>query len=291
VITSHDTFCKIGILLEIVCKNFCDRNDRRKLMKKISGIELFIIMAMGLACSANAAITITLVGDGTGYDITGDEALNHLSTGVTKTLDSDGDNAYGTLGVFAGTDGTGGGGAAFTTATHMRSTAWATFSAGANFSGISEDSGSWGYGEIDDPSEDIATDVSNINSAVFVGNSDISGTYVWGEFLTFTVNSDAPQRFRVGVIGNNGNGDWPAVGYRISSDGGSTYTTVSDLDGTGETASIVFFDVDLKGATSGTFSISGQRGSNSAQGPTMYGLTFDELPAAQSLSLIAITSK
>ena len=51
------------------------------------------MMSAGLiACSANAAIDISAVGDGTGYD---EPAMSGFrSTGVAKSFDVDGDDVY-----------------------------------------------------------------------------------------------------------------------------------------------------------------------------------------------------
>jgi hypothetical protein len=282
----------MGILFyEITCI-FCDRNDMRNPMKKISGIELFIIMAAGLVGSVNAAVTITRVGDGSGYDISGTEVANFRSTGTAKSYDVDGDNVYGTAGymVFGGAAASSGGWVLFGDATAYSNPSFVTtFGAGANFNAIAKYES---YALYDNPSEPIAASVADFGAtAIALGTANSPSTSVggWNAILTFMIDATAPSTFRVGLMGGNeGNTDgrWDPSGLRISFENGTEVdaTGLEVVSGTG----MVFFDISVTGGTSGTFYIDSQRRSTSG-GSSISGITFD-VKNVRSLSLIAITS-
>jgi YVTN family beta-propeller protein len=104
----------------------------------------------------------------------------------------------------------------------------------------------------------------------------------WSEILTFTITDETPQQFRIGLVAGTQSatdGRWDSTGFRITADGGSTYATVTGLEnnngaGTYGYPNWVFFDVDLEGATSGTFASEGQQ-RLATQGPSLTGVTFD----------------
>ena len=217
-------------------------------------------------------ISIALVGNGSGYDATNVRAFR--STGVAKQFDADGDDAYGTEGLFFFGDGMpnngGGNGFIYTKV----GAAWATFSSGANFVSVAE-GGTFSYALIDDPALPIAAAVTDwgIRSGIAVANT-VAGAGSWNEVVTFEIDATTPQRFRIGLMNSNADHvNWNSAGLRISADGG-TPVAVTGLPGTVGQANWVFFDINLNGRTSGTFSIEGQRRSAS-QGASLGGVTFD----------------
>jgi YVTN family beta-propeller protein len=239
-----------------------------------------------MACAANAAIEITVVGDGSGYDILGDgtatsEATAYRSTGVAKTFDVDGDNAYGTAGLLMFGDGaTALNGQTFSLHTQVDAD-WATFSAGANLGSVACDTT---QGPMDDPTAAISAAVADWAVIGFATGSDMGPVGSWSEILTFTISDETPQQFRIGLVSGTQSatdGRWDPSGFRVTADGGSTYATVTGLEnnngvGTYGYPNWVFFDVDLGGATSGTFSIGGQQ-RLVGQGPSLTGITFDNM--------------
>ncbi len=237
-----------------------------------------------VSISVSSMISITLAGDGTGYDES--NVVAWRSTNVDKLFDNDNDNVYGTEGLFfAGdaTDGNGGGGQGFDQQTQVGAD-WATFSAGADFASVAE-GGTFSYALIDDPTLATGPDVadwSTIRSSGFVASTP-AGAGSWSELLTFDINATTPSRFRIGLMGGNlNNENWNPLGLRLSVDG-STPVEVTNLSGMPVAqASWVFFDIDLNGKTSGTFSIESQRRADS-QGTSLGGVTFD-LPLVSSYS-------
>jgi predicted GH43/DUF377 family glycosyl hydrolase len=244
-------------------------------MKKISGIELFLIMAVGLVGSANAAITIELVDDGSGYDEPSMSGFR--STGVAKSFDIDGDNIYGTAGTFFFGQG---GNANINGQLFSRHTdnlpAWVNSpAAGTNFASVAEYDT---YSPIDDPTLTPTNDVADWARSA-VGLSTFGGVGAWSEIMTFTLDGTAPSAFRLGIMaGNEGSSDgrWDPTGLRLSVDGG-TAVAITDLPVVNSTTvGMVFFNITTDGSV-GTFSIEGQK-RLSGQGPSLAGLTFDVSP-------------
>ncbi|MDF7799601.1 Calx-beta domain-containing protein [Pontiellaceae bacterium B1224] len=235
----------------------------------------YAAFCMGLlACATEAAITITAVGDGVGYDITGTEVADYRSMGTAKSFDIDGDDAYGTAGyiIFGGAAVSGGGHELFGEATQFSSPSFVTaFSAGGNFVSISK---YLSYPKYDDPSEPIADSVADFGAtAVALANAGTTGS--WNELLTFTIDGSAPSGFRVGLMaGPEGNTDgrWDPTGLRISFEGGPAVeaTGLEIVSGTG----MVFFDVTVTDGTTGTFAIESQRRASNG-GSSISGVTFD----------------
>ncbi|WP_372846129.1 hypothetical protein [Pontiella sp.] len=250
-------------------------------MRKEIGTALMAIL--GMLSASHGAITIELVGDGSGYDENGVNAFR--STGVVKGFDVDADHAYGTEGLFFFGDGlpNDGGGNSFATHTQVGAS-WATFAQGADFTSVAE-GGTFSYAIIDDPSLPIAPDVDNWGIRSGGGVANVTpGAGTWQEIVTFTIDGSTPDAFRIGIMaGNLNNVNWNPSGLRISVDGG-TPAEVNDLPGTTGQASFVFFDVSLNGATAGTFSIEGQRRAAS-QGASMAGVTFDVIDPPDGATL------
>jgi hypothetical protein len=253
--------------------------------RKISILIAVFLSGLGMLSASYAAITVDLVGDGDGYDELNVEGFR--STGVAKAFDGDADNAYGTEGLFFFGDGDPNDGSnnPFTTHTNIGA-AWATFSAGANFTSVAE-GGTFSYGIIDDPTLPIAPEVANwsIRSAGGVANTP-AGAGSWCEILTFEIDATTPALFRIGMMAGNLNSvNWNPSALRISVDGGAP-VTVTNLPGTISQRNFVFFDVALNGESAGTFSIEAQRRA-ATQGASLAGVTFDEiiLPDGATLGL------
>ncbi len=232
-------------------------------------------MAGLMACMSHAAVTITPVGDGTGYDISGTEVADFRSTATAKLFDPDGDEAYGTAGymVFGGAAVSGGGHALFGDATVWSNASFvATFGAGADFISISK---YVTYPLYDDPSQPIDGTVTDLGAtAVAVANAN-AGAGAWNEMLTFAIDDTAPSSFRVGLMAgpeHNSDGRWDPAGLRISFEGDTAVevTELPIISGTG----MVFFDITVTAGTTGTFSIESQRRS-AVGGSSISGVTFD----------------
>lgn len=223
-----------------------------------------------MALSANAAINIALVGAGSGYD---ESAMSDFrSTSMPKSWDTDGNNEYGTEGTFFfGTGATAANNQAFSVSTQTGAS-WATFAQGAQFLSVSEQTD---YGPYDNPTLS-GPDVADwpINA---IGVASGGGVGLWAEVLTFSIDASAPETFRIGIMSGtqqDSTGKWDPTGLRLSVDGG-TAAEITGLENTsGSTPGWVFFDVNLNGATSGTFSLEGQN-RLAGQGTAISGVTFD----------------
>jgi hypothetical protein len=227
-----------------------------------------------MALSANAAIDISLVDDGSGYDES--PMSGFRSSGVSKSFDIDGDDVYGTAGTFFFGQG---GGANINSQPFSRYTdnlpAWVNSpAAGANFGSVAEYDT---YSPIDDPTLTPTTDVADWPRSA-IGLSTLGGAGSWSEIMTFAIDGTAPSAFRLGIMaGNEGNTDgrWDPTGLRLSVNGG-TAVAVTGLPIVNSTVGMVFFNITTDG-TAGTFSVEGQQ-RLSGQGPSMAGLTFDVSP-------------
>ena len=225
-----------------------------------------------MAFAANAAIQISLVGDGAGYDETG--VRDFRSSSVAKGFDADGNNEYGTEGLFFfGTAGSAGNNKPWAGNTTAVGASWITgYAAGADFLSISEQTN---YGPYDNPTLGGATVADWPMNAIGVASG--GGAGLWAEVLTFSIDAAAPATFRIGILsGTQGDstGKWDPTGLRLSVDGGAA-AEITGLENTsGSTPGWVFFDVVLNGETSGTFSLEGQN-RLAGQGTAISGVTFD----------------
>ncbi len=234
--------------------------------------RLVAAAVISAAGSAHGQITITAASGTSGYVESG--LTDFRSTNVIKVYDADGNDEYGTAGsLFFGTNGVAGNNKPFVGNTTQTGADWATFAAGVDdFLSISEQAA---YGPYDDPTLSGA-DVADWTICA-IGVAAGGGVGEWAEVLTFSIDDTAPQEFRVGIMSgtqNSGDGRWDPTGLRLSVDGG-TATEVTGLAITpGKSPGWVFFDVNLNGATSGTFSIEGQN-RLAGQGTALSGVTFD----------------
>jgi hypothetical protein len=232
-------------------------------------------LALGVACAANAAPTIGLVGDGDNFDEQGANAVGFRTFGTGKSYDLNGDDIYGSHGyLFFGQ----GGSANINNQTFSRHTVdapdWVTnFSAGADFASVAEYDT---YSAIDNPTVPPTYDTADwARSGIAVATGTGIGT--WTEIVTFAVDDSAPSTFRVGLMtGNEGSTDgrWSPTGLRLSVDGGTAVevTNLPDLDST--SVGMVFFDITTDGS-GGTFAVEGQQ-RLAGQGSSLTGITFDE---------------
>ncbi|CAA6692159.1 MULTISPECIES: PEP-CTERM sorting domain-containing protein [unclassified Lentimonas] len=269
--------------------------------KKTLAFSGVAILAASL--TSQAAITADVVGDGTNYDILGttnatdaltNQANSYRSTGVTKTFDVGvNDNVYGTDGVFMFGNGlVADNGRPYSLHTQVGAS-FATFSAGANFSSVAADAT---QGPMDDPTLTPGTTVADWGVVGFGTKADTGNAGAWGEVLEFTFDASTPQQFRIGLFAGTqsaADGRWDPTGIRLTDGSGNVLTdgvddaTVGGLvNNTNGAPNIVFFDIDLDGALSGTFGIEiSQR--NASQGGSLTGVTFDVIPEPSSYALLA----
>jgi len=226
--------------------------------------------------SEGAGVQITVGGPSSGYAET--NMTGYRSRMVKKNYDADGDNVYGSEGLFFfGVDDSD---KSHGFANHTQVGAeWATFSPGADATVVVEGT-QWNYSSLDDPGMPPSAVVPDwdIKSA-FIRKPDSGTIGGWEEALKFVVDENSPQQFRIGLMaGTVDSAVFHPTGLRISVDGGAP-VEVKELDTSARIAGMVFFDVDLKGKTSAVFSIEAQR-SSKAQGAGLTGVTFD-LPIEQ----------
>ncbi len=243
-------------------------------MNKQTGIfAVFTLLALVSASISNAEVTITAVGDGSGYEEDGLVAFR--STSAAKEFDVDGNDEYGTAGSFFFGNNAGAANGQGWTQHTQTDAAWATFAQGNAFSSVSEQAG---YGPYDNPTlsgEDV-DDWTICGIGVATG----TGAGNWAEILTFSIDSATPDNFRVGVMSgtqSTSDGRWDPTGLRLSVDSGAAAAVTSLANTSGNTSGWVFFDVDLNGATSGTFSLEGEnsRSGSYTKGTAISGVTFD----------------
>jgi len=233
------------------------------------------------AALTTTGVTISTVGDGTGYD---DTTPAYLSTDVPKTSDVDGDNAYGTAGrlMFGESGGGQNNGQPFETHIDMLPSWVTSAAAGTDFASVAY--GYDPYAAVDDPEQLPGPSVPVWDSRSGIALS-AAGGIGFESILDFTIGEDAPQQFRVGVMaGNEGsdNGRWDPIGIRLTGPGDSA--SVTELPITEPGLGWVFFDVDMADVTGGRFTISAQQRLGT-QGPSIGGITFDVVPEPSTLLL------
>lgn len=233
-----------------------------------SRVDDLYLERVEMTIETDQSMDISTVGDGTGYD---DTVTDYLSTSVNKTMDADGDNVYGTAGYFMfGSDSN--------DYNDMRESvdklpSWITASGGADLATVTKLSS---YTDIDDPNATSASTVANWGQSG-IALSTTSGTD-FEELFKFTIGTGTPEHFRVGVMAGNestADGRWDPQEISLQGPGGIS-ATVSSLPATHPGLGWVFFDIDTKGATVGTFTISAKQ-RYTTQGPSIGGVTFDVL--------------
>lgn len=249
------------------------------------------IFSTGLiCCAACAEIKISVVGDGTGYDVLGtadNEAAAYRSTGIPKSFDVDGDNVYGTEGLLMFGNGEGERNLLrFPTYTRV-GMPWVAFSPGADFRNVAQ--AVERQGPMDDPTRPIKATVPDWGSVGSMVTTD-GGCGAEREIMRFTILPGAPPRFRLGLVGgtqDQKDGRWDPTSYTLSA--GTVAATVNELENNGNSyANFVFFDIDLNGATNTTtFIISGTQ-RLARQGASIAGVTID-LPPGSASTYIPIT--
>lgn len=254
-------------------------------MKKI----IRLLPVLGLAFAAHADVTISAVGNGTAYDITGTEASGYRSSNIVKSFDvgTSADNAYGTDGYLVW------GGAGTSNSQEFPNN---TVSSDPSFlTAYTVDTGSTVSHKnssnvtYDDASLAIGADVDDFgNGANMLMNSpptDEKSEGDWNQLLSFTVD-DTITSFRLGIMGgaeNDATGKFDPTGFRVSFEGG-TAVEVTSLEQVDDTIGMVFFDIALDG-TVGSFAIEGQRRSSHT---SITGLTFDAIPEPATLGMVAV---
>ena len=266
------------------------------------------ILAVSLTTATHATILVTATGDGTGYDLTGPgTATNEIgawrSTDVAKTFDLDGDNIYGTAGfIFAGDGGPIGNNQALTRVAES-TPSWATITTAAgtapdgsgldgNISGLAVNANANFF---DDPNVPTGPGVADWDTQGFFtvfndGANSVAGD--WHTAFQIDLLAGTPNTIRLGVFGGNestGDNRWDATGYRVSSDGGATWTEITGLPGNGGTAlNAVFFDVDLNGEDTGSLLIAGQQRIDNRDFTSIAGITIDAIPEPSSSALLGL---
>lgn len=232
-----------------------------------SRVDDLYLVRVDMQVETSPSMDIQTVGDGTGYD---DTVTDYLSTSVYKAMDADLDNVYGTAGyLMFGNDNNDDNDIGESV---DKLPSWITVSGGADLATVSRLST---YVDIDNPNLTPASTVADWGQSA-IGLSTTSGTD-FEELLTFTIGSGTPEQFRIGIMAGNESttdGRWDPQAIRLTGPGGQS-ATVSDLPVMNGQLGWVFFDIDTKGATSGTFTISAQQ-RLTTQGPSIGGITFDE---------------
>jgi len=253
----------------------------------------YLMLLGSLISVGESAITITSVTGSTGYAETGMEG--YRSTNVVKSYDVDGDNVYGTAGGFFLGNATGYSGNANFDSTFNNYTSygasWASFTPGADATQYSHPTTAWNYSDIDNPLATAGADVEDwaIQSG-FVRNSSTTGVAgTWEELLTFTVSSSTPETFRLGIMSSTLDSGAFSPGALRFEEAGGAVSTITGLAQTARLTGMVFFDVDLNGESSGTFSISAERPSD-ARGAAIAGVTFDTIEPIPEPSGILLLS-
>ena len=244
---------------------------------------MLAVLSLSCAMRTNAAVTISLVGDGNGVDVAAEP--DYLDTGKPKdnTYDIDGDEAFGTAGRFmlGATNYTGSGvyNQSFLPQHYVdRTPAWITVSKG------SEANNNIAYGfipyiAINHPTNSPASGLPTNWGSGIISHMGVGVSYY--ELLTFNIGAGCPRSFRVGVLtGNSGTEVWGSEAVQLTGPDASS-ATVTNLATTG--ANWVFFDIDTGGATSGTFSVKAMN--SGGNGSSIGGLVFDN-PAARVVGTV-----
>ncbi|WP_377136992.1 Ig-like domain-containing protein [Rubritalea spongiae] len=210
---------------------------------------------------------------GTGYHLEGSEVTGFRSTGVSKSMDVDGDDAYGSAGYFFYGNGVD------KTSNSNGMPSWVTLVDEHETVAVNA-----AYADFDNPTEPIAEVVADWTVTSFSNErNDTAGA--WAELLSFTVDATVPRSFRLGVLaGNEGNTDgrWDPAAFRISSNG-----AVASVSGLGTDLGMVFFDITLSEGFVGTFTIEGQtRDAAVVRGPALAGVVIDITPERNTAPVV-----
>ena len=232
---------------------------------------------LALTVAAPAAI-ITMPGTDT------TNVINWRSTSVTKPLDPDGDNAYGTAGyvLFYTRAATYDGG--FVSATGNPLTNSNTLVSAPSFASITNVGMDWAglsasYVNVDDPSQAISGTVSDIKPGV-AGNDGTRSS----NFFDIAFSQNLPAGVRFGIIARGTGNDAPTTLRLTQTVGGSAlaeYTSATGAAG----YSLYFFDISSiqAGDTFRFFASKPAVGNNNV---VITGMSFDVVPEPASLALL-----
>ena len=215
-------------------------------------------------------VTIERVTTGTGYDISQSEAVAFRSTGIAKTYDMDGDNAYGTEGYVFFSTGSGTGSFDFNTYRRGGALWLDSIDAGTDY----ENSSQFGtYADFDNPGANISPDVADWIITGYA-RSEVGAGGTWAELITFRVGDNTPETFRLGVLAGNFHATTiDPSGIRLSVNG----SVPVEATGLSTDVGMVFFDVSIPDGVNATFSLEAQR-SGANQRTAIAGITFDAPP-------------
>ncbi|WP_411828200.1 PEP-CTERM sorting domain-containing protein [Luteolibacter sp. AS25] len=256
-------------------------------MKKIP--HSLLAVSLALIPVADAAVTISTVGSGSGYSATGAEVTGYYTTSVAKTFDEISDNKYGTDGyyIFGGTNANNG--AEYNTAGAFVSSTPSFVSAFSADEAVTLTRRNASQASIDDPTAAINGD--NFGNSGYLMNNATAGT-TGQPMMSFSVSTLVTTYFRLGIIAGSeeatdGRYDPTALALffddndALTTDPSASFTALPVV-GAGD-AGIVFFDIILDAGTTGTFSITADERSNN---PTINGITFDLIPEPSSSMML-----
>ncbi len=216
-------------------------------------------------------VTINRVSTQTGYDITEAETIAFRSTSVAKTYDPDYDDAYGTEGYVFFSTGSGTGSEGFENIVSDGATWLSSIDSGADYNNSVQFGA---YHDFDNPTAGISPDVSDWAITGYA-RSDTGDASTWAELVTFTVDENAPELFRVGVFAGNNNGATiDPSGIRLSVSG----STPVEATGLNTDMGMVFYDISIQDGVTPTFSLEAQRNGADRQ-TAIAGITFDLITA------------
>lgn len=236
-----------------------------------NGVETSAVATIDISVNALLTPLVQLVGNGSGFDLSGDEVSSFRSSNIAKSLDADDDDVYGSAGYFFY-----GNGVDNTSNSESRPSWISAFGTPAAAVAVHAH-----HSIIDNPTAALTGDVVDwVSSGHGYTRNDTPGQ--WEALLTFSVDASAPSEFRLGVMAGNLGGDdgrWNASAFRILSSG-AVLNTVTGLD---IYLGMIFFDITLPSGFEGTFSIEGEtRDEVVDRGPTIAGIVFDIAGSASS---------
>ncbi len=243
-----------------------------------------ILATLSLPMGASAATIAYVDKDG--------NQTSWRTTSVTKTLDPDGDNVYGTAGYvgYAMRKNPGTGDAPNTNPLTYTSTNFETFSSIPSYltlTSLSQNfvAAGFGYALVDNPTLAPGASVADIES----GFGGINGAQS-GNFMTLTLNAGVPANgLRIGVIATSLTGDDDSLNnLTLTQTAGSGSSTASaTLAGTDGNFSFYFFDI-TGGTQNDVFTLSGAKPNVGNNNVIYHGISVDVIPEPSSALLCVL---